>query len=82
MLRGGTTCFVSPNVDPRDDYASLTRSVGELGIRAVLGRFIVPADGPDGADVARQTVANATAVMEEWHLAQDGLVHMWFGLMV
>ena len=23
MLRCGTTCFVSPNVDPRDDYQSL-----------------------------------------------------------
>jgi cytosine/adenosine deaminase-related metal-dependent hydrolase len=82
MLRGGTTCFVSPNVDPRDDYAALTRTVGELGMRAVLGRFIVPAEEPDTASVARQTVADATAVMKEWHLAQDGLVHMWFGLMV
>ena len=27
MLRGGTTCFVSPNVDPRDDYPSLTRTI-------------------------------------------------------
>ncbi len=82
MLRGGTTCFVSPNVDPRDDYEALTGIVGRLGIRAILGRFIVPAEGPDNPDTARQTVADATAVMRQWHKSQDGLVSLWFGLMV
>jgi len=82
MLRGGTTCFVSPNVDPRDKYAELTGVIGQLGMRAVLGRFTLPADGPDTADIARQTVADAVAVMQRWHKTQDGLVTMWFGLMV
>lgn len=82
MLRGGTTCFVSPNVDPRDDYEALTGAVGRLGIRAVLGRFIMPADGPDNPDTARQTVADAAAVMRQWHQSQGGLVSLWFGLMV
>lgn len=82
MLRGGTTCFVSPNVDPRDKYAKLTGIIGQLGMRAVLGRFTLPADGPDTADIARQTVADAVAVMQRWHKTQDGLVTMWFGLMV
>jgi cytosine/adenosine deaminase-related metal-dependent hydrolase len=82
MLRGGTTCFVSPNVDPRDNFDALTDAIGQLGMRAVLGRFILPADGPDTADIARQTVADAVAVMQRWHESQDGLVTMWFGLMV
>jgi len=82
MLRGGTTCFVSPNVDPRDNFDALTDSIGQLGMRAVLGRFILPADGPDTVDIARQTVADAVAVMQRWHESQDGLVTMWFGLMV
>ena len=82
MLRGGTTCFVSPNVDPRDDYAALTAAVGELGMRAVLGRFIVPPEGPDTEETAQRAVGGATAVMRRWHGSQRGLVTMWFGLMV
>ena len=82
MLRAGTTCFVSPNVDPRDDYESLTDVVGQLGIRAVLGRFIMPSDEPDSASVARKTVDEAASIMRRWHDSQHGLVKMWFGLMV
>lgn len=82
MLRGGTTCFVSPNVDPRDDHESLTDAIGQLGIRAVLGRFIMPAEGPDNLVTAQQTVTEAAQVMRQWHLSQDGLVEIWFGLMV
>lgn len=82
MLRGGTTCFISPNVDPRDDFAALTTAVGQLGIRAVLGRFIVPDPGPDTPSAARRTVGDATAVMKRWHNSQNDLVRMWFGLMV
>ena len=82
MIRGGTTCFVSPNVDPRDDYAALTNAVGQLGIRAVLGRFTMPPDGPDDTGTAKQSVSEASAIMREWHQSQDGLVTLWFGLMV
>ena len=82
MIHAGTTCFVSPNVDPRDDYESLTNVVGQLGIRAVLGRFIMPHDGPDSVDTARTTAADAAAVMRQWHETQGGLVKFWFGLMV
>ena len=82
MLRSGTTCFVSPNVDPRDDFQALTDSIGKLGIRAVLGRFIVPAEGPDNATIARRTVDEAANVMRRWHGAADNRVSMWFGLMV
>lgn len=78
MLRAGTTCFVSPNVDPRDDYASLTRKIGELGIRAVLGRFIVA--GGNTEEGARQHVAEAAQVMSTWDGCARGLVSMWFGL--
>lgn len=82
MLRGGTTCFVSPNVDPRDDYAALTEYVEKLGIRAVLGRFTMPAEGPDSPALAAKSVADAAAIMERWHGAATGRVAMWFGLMV
>ena len=82
MIRAGTTCFVSPNVDPRDDYGLLTDVVEQLGIRAVLGRFITPQDGSDNEYAARTAVAKAAAVMRQWHESQGGLVKMWFGLMV
>ena len=82
MIHSGTTCFVSPNVDPRDDYEALTDVVGQMGIRAVLGRFITPHDEPDSADTARTAVDCAATVMRQWHGAQRGLVSMWFGLMV
>lgn len=82
MLRCGTTCFVSPNVDPRDDYQSLSEAIGKLGIRAVLGRFIVPADGLDNPAIANKTVKASATVMSKWHESQEGLVTMWFGLMV
>ena len=82
MLRSGTTCFVSPNVDPRDDYAALTEAIGQLGIRAVLGRFIVPKEGEDSPQAAGEVVAAATQIMSRWHGSENGLVHFWFGLMV
>ena len=70
MLKNGTTCFVSPNVDPSDDFASLTESVGRLGIRAVLGRFAM----------ATEPFDEMLEVMSRWHGSQAGLVSMWFGL--
>lgn len=82
MLRSGTTCFVSPNVDPRDDYSALTRAVGEAGIRAVLGRYAMPEPGPDSEESARRAVRKASDIMRDWHGAADGLVSMWFGLHV
>lgn len=82
MIHAGTTCFVSPNVDPRDDYESLTDVIGQLGVRAVLGRFTTPADGADSTEFAQSTVADAVVVMQRWHETQGGLVSLWFGLMV
>ncbi len=82
MLRNGTTCFVSPNVDPRDDYAALTDTIDQLGIRAVLGRFTMPAAGPDSVAIAAETVAAHEEVMRRWHGTANGRVAMWFGLMV
>ncbi len=70
MLKNGTTCFVSPNVDPRDDFAALTKSVGDIGIRAVLGRFAM----------ASENFSDMIAIMNKWHGSQSGLVAMWFGL--
>lgn len=75
MLRGGTTCFVSPNVDPRDDYAALTQAIKNIGVRAVLGRFCI-AGGENERDAAAR-VAEACAVMADWRC---GLIEMWFGL--
>ncbi|MBJ90317.1 MAG: hypothetical protein CMO98_10715 [Woeseia sp.] len=80
MLRCGTTCFVSPNVDPRDDYQSLSEAIGNLGIRAVLGRFIIPASGKDNLEIAKTTVNAAVNVMNKWHGSQNNLLTMWFGL--
>ena len=70
MLKNGTTCFVSPNVDPRDDFSTLTKSIGELGIRAVLGRFAM----------ASEDFSEMLNIMNKWHGTEGGLVAMWFGL--
>lgn len=82
MLRSGTTCFVNPNVDPRDDYAALTEVVGRLGIRAVLGRFTMPKEGEDNSNVSKEAVTEAVEIMNRWHESENGLAHFWFGLMV
>ncbi len=80
MIRSGTTCFVSPNVDPRDDYESLTDTIGQLGIRAILGRFTMPQEGPDSSETAISVVSSAAEVMQRWDGTQGGLVTMWYGL--
>lgn len=80
MLRNGTTCFVSPNVDPRDNFEQLIEAVGELGIRAILGRFTMPEPGEDSAAIAATTLKSTMKVMNAWHESANGLVSMWFGL--
>jgi cytosine/adenosine deaminase-related metal-dependent hydrolase len=70
MIRSGTTCFVSPNVDPRDDLAGLTASIDAMGVRAVLAHWV---DSPD-------TLERATAAVEAWDRAADGRVRLRVGL--
>ena len=70
MLKNGTTCFVSPNVDPTDDFAALSDCIQSIGIRAVLGRFAMASEPMD----------DILAVTDRWQGAADGLVSMWFGL--
>ncbi len=82
MIRSGTTCFVSPNVDPRDDLDALSALVQKFGIRAVLARFTSPHEGADSAAPARAAVAETTRAMQRWHGGAGGLVQLWFGLMV
>ncbi|MBO6726082.1 MAG: amidohydrolase [Rhizobiaceae bacterium] len=80
MIRGGTTCFVSPNADPRDDYGALSEAVADIGIRAVFCRFIMAKEDDTSAVAAKQVVADAVEVMERWHGAAGGRLSMWFGL--
>jgi cytosine/adenosine deaminase-related metal-dependent hydrolase len=80
MIRSGTTCFVSPNADPRDDYAALSEAVATIGIRAVFCRFIMARQGDTSAVAAKEVVAEGVETMEKWHGAAGGRVSMWFGL--
>jgi cytosine/adenosine deaminase-related metal-dependent hydrolase len=80
MVRSGTTCFVSPNADPRDDYGALGEAVSATGIRAVFCRFIMARDNDFSATAARTVVADAAAAMRRWHGSAGGRVSMWFGL--
>jgi cytosine/adenosine deaminase-related metal-dependent hydrolase len=80
MIRTGTTCFVSPNADPRDDYASLTAAVSDIGIRAIFCRFIMAKENDFSAPAAKEAVAEASTEMTRWHGGADGHVTMWFGL--
>lgn len=82
MIKGGTTCFVSPNVDPRDDFVALTGAIGRLGLRAVLARFVVPRDEPDSPEAARVVMDEAVADVRRWNGAEGGLAQMWFGAAV
>ncbi len=70
MIRSGTTCFVSPNVDQRDDLAALVGAIDAMGVRAVLARFV---DRP-------ASLERALAVVETWDGAADGRVRVRFGL--
>lgn len=80
MIRTGTTCFVSPNADPRDDYAGLTAAVADAGIRAIFCRFIMAKENDFSAGAANEVVAEASAEMARWHGGAKGNVTMWFGL--
>ena len=80
MIRSGTTCFVSPNADPRDDYAALSAAVSDIGIRAVFCRFITAKANDFSATAAKAVVAEAASVMQRWHGSANGRVSMWFGL--
>lgn len=80
MIRTGTTCFVSPNADPRDDYEALTAAISDTGIRAIFCRFIMPKENDFSAQAAEQAVAEASAEMARWHNGAKGNVTMWFGL--
>jgi 5-methylthioadenosine/S-adenosylhomocysteine deaminase len=82
MLRAGTTCFVSPNVDPRDDLGALTAAIDELGIRAVLAQWTAPDDAPDTPAAARAAVERTAANVRRYHGGAAGRVAMWFGLMI
>jgi cytosine/adenosine deaminase-related metal-dependent hydrolase len=70
MIRSGTTTFVSPNVDPRDDLAALVGAIDAMGVRAVLARWV---DSPAALD-------EAAAAVESWDGAVDGRVRVRFGL--
>jgi cytosine/adenosine deaminase-related metal-dependent hydrolase len=80
MIRAGTTCFVSPNADPRDDYAALSAAVAEIGIRAVFCRFIMARENDFSSSAARAVVGDAAAAMRQWDGGAGGRMSMWFGL--
>ena len=72
MIKSGTTCFLSPNVDPRDDLESLADALAAVGIRAILARWVEPEASLDAAVDA----------VTGWNGAADDKIRMWFGLMV
>jgi 5-methylthioadenosine/S-adenosylhomocysteine deaminase len=81
MLRSGTTCFVSPNVSPGDDLGGLTGSIAELGIRAVLARYVTPTGEAEGGTAEAGGGLEPTAeAIATWDGAADGRISLWFGL--
>ncbi|MGH9124236.1 MAG: amidohydrolase family protein [Acidimicrobiales bacterium] len=85
MVLGGTTTFLSPNVDPTDDLKALTGVIAEAGVRAVLARWVEPPDPdptPDTGPAANKSLEAAIAAIRRWNGSSGGLIQMWFGLMV
>lgn len=81
MLRSGTTCFVSPNVSPRDDLDELTEAIAVLGVRAVLARYVTPTgEAEDGSPEAQGELAPTAEAIARWDGAADGRISLWFGL--
>ena len=70
MIRSGTTCFVSPNVDPRDDLGALTEAIDAVGIRAVLARWVD----------SLETLETAVAAVKRWDGVAGGRVRLRLGL--
>lgn len=81
MLHSGTTCFVSPNVSPVDDLEQLTAAVAELGIRAVLARYVTPTGEAEGGSTeAGGGLEPTVEAVARWDGAAGGRVSLWFGL--
>ncbi len=70
MIRSGTTCFVSPNVDPDDDWDALVATIERFGVRAVLAHW---------ADSAA-AVERAVDAIGRWDGAAGGRVRVRIGL--
>lgn len=70
MIRSGTTCFVSPNVDPSDDWDALIASIELFGLRAVLAHW---ADSPAGVERAADAIGR-------WDGAGGGRIRVRIGL--
>jgi 5-methylthioadenosine/S-adenosylhomocysteine deaminase len=78
MVRAGTTCFLNPNVDRRDDLESLTGAIGQAGVRAVLAPWVGPRSEYDEGLFLDRTIKAVRA----WQGAADGRIQMWFGARV
>lgn len=81
MLRAGTTCFVSPNVSPGDDLGDLAGAIADLGIRAVLARYVTPTgEAEGGSEEAGGGLEPTVDAIARWDGAAGGRVRLWFGL--
>ena len=70
MIKGGTTCFLSPNADPTDDFNLLSEASSNIGIRAIFCRFTT------AKEKTRAWVNN----LNDLNQRKNKLVDVWVGL--
>ena len=70
MLKGGTTCFVSPNTDPSDNMNALMDAASEIGIRATFCRFTT----------AEDNWTELKGLLKEWRSKKSDFSNVWIGV--
>ncbi|BDD57656.1 hypothetical protein MPDQ_007235 [Monascus purpureus] len=85
MLKTGTTCFLEPMLTYRAGFESVCDAVGEMGIRASLGKLIkftetnrqLSITDPRDRDLISMSISSLVAAHRDYHHAYNGRLHVW-----
>ena len=91
MIKSGTTCFVDSIVPSHYDLDGLAQAVVDMGMRAVLAKYVLPdalferdesivdTGGFGGED---ESLADAERGIGAWHGGAGGRLQVWLGPLV
>ncbi len=91
MIKAGTTCFVDSIIPSRYPFDALAQTVADMGMRAVLTKYVMPqasfskqGSQVDTGDIASEegSFADAEQSIRAWHGAAGGRLQVWYGPLV